>query len=60
MKVHQDIRPLSQLELNAVCGGVTEGGCILPIKIVVLPVPGGDWVFVDQFASRLPSWVQPR
>jgi hypothetical protein len=52
-----DGRSLSDLELEVVCGGVIN--CTPPSE----PIPAaraGDWTFVDQFASILPSWVRPR
>jgi hypothetical protein len=53
-----EIRHLTPVEIAAVTGGVVAGGCIVT-KTIVPTVVSGDWVFVDQFASRLPSWVQP-
>jgi hypothetical protein len=54
----QNIRTLRSDELDAVTGGVTYGGCIRhPILKIILPQEPGQ--YVDQFASRLPSWVRP-
>ena len=45
-------------ELDRVNGGIIDG-CIRLPSILDLFVPPPSPGFVDQFASRLPSWVRP-
>ena len=52
-----DVRSLSDLELEVVFGGVIN--CTPPSEPIPADTRVGDWTFVDQFASRLPSWVRP-
>jgi hypothetical protein len=51
-------RLLRDDELDAVTGGIVDG-CIRLPTIVGPFVPPTSPGFVDQFASRLPSWVRP-
>ena len=47
---NQTIRPLHDLEIDLVTGGVMEGGCVrLPVVSGVLK--SSDWSFQDQFAK---------
>jgi hypothetical protein len=47
---NQTIRPLHDLEIELVTGGVMEGGCVrLPVVSGVLK--SSDWSFQDQFAK---------
>ena len=50
------IRTLQACELDAVTGGIIDGCIRLPI--LQMRLPGQIPPFVDQFASRLPSWVR--
>jgi hypothetical protein len=50
-------RLLRDDEVDAVHGGIT-GGCIRYPTILDPYVPPPSPGFVDQFASRLPSWVR--
>jgi hypothetical protein len=56
--ISQAGRLLSDNELDAVNGGIT-GGCIRYPTILEPFLPPPSPGFVDQFASRLPSWVRP-
>jgi hypothetical protein len=51
-------RELTAKELDAVSGGVIN--CTPPTEPIPTDVRVGDWTFVDQFASILPSWVRQR
>jgi hypothetical protein len=52
-----DVRSLTELELEAVCGGVID--CTPPTKSGPDLTPVTDWRFVDLFGPHLLSWVQP-
>ena len=52
------MRALASDELDAVTGGIIDG-CIRLPNILKLRLPSPPEPFVDQFASRLPSWVRP-
>ena len=52
------IRLLSDNELDSVNGGIIDGCIRLPgLPNLIMPPTGPG--YVDQFASRLPSWVRP-
>jgi hypothetical protein len=53
-----DARPLSDHEVEAVSGAFVN--CTPPSEPIPTDTRVGDWTFIDQFASRLPSWVRPR
>jgi hypothetical protein len=44
------IRTLQDNELDAVTGGVMEGGCIQYPTILKTILPASDWTFKDVFA----------
>ena len=52
------MRTLSTDELDAVTGGII-GGCIRLPDFLKIFLPSEPKPFVDQFASKLPSWVRP-
>jgi hypothetical protein len=53
-----EIRVLHDDELDIVNGGIINGCIRIPgLPDLIMPPTGPG--YVDQFASRLPSWVRP-